>query len=175
MKKLLLASAGVLALGVVSASAADLPRHRAMPEKAPVYVPPAWSWTGPYIGINGGWGFGRSDFSAPSPTGSFDTSGGLVGGTIGYNYQLDNNVVFGLEGDIDWSDIHGSAPCAGTTCETRNNWLGTARGRVGYSLGKAARPLGGLYSRALSCQAGLFPRLYRSELSADHIPEQKFG
>ena len=110
MKKLLLASAGILALGLVSASAADLPRHRAMPEKAPVYVPPpAWSWTGPYIGINGGWGFGRSDFSAPFPTGSFDTSGGLVGGTLGYNYQLDNNVVFGVEGDIDWSDIRGSA------------------------------------------------------------------
>jgi outer membrane immunogenic protein len=135
MKKLLLASAGILALGVVSASAADLPRHRAMPEKAPVYVPPAWSWTGPYIGINGGWGFGRSEFSDPFPSGSFDTSGGLVGGTLGYNYQLDNNVVFGLEGDIDWSDIHGSAPCAGTTCETRNNWLGTARGSLGYALG----------------------------------------
>ena len=44
-------------------------------------------------------------------------------------------MVFGLEGDIDWSDIHGSASCAGTTCETRNNWLGTARGRVGYALG----------------------------------------
>ena len=136
MKKLLLASAGILALGLVSASAADLPRHRAMPEKAPVYVPPpAWSWTGPYIGINGGWGFGRSDFSAPFPTGSFDTSGGLVGGTLGYNYQMDNNVVFGVEGDIDWSDIRGSAACAGTTCETRNNWLGTARGRLGYALG----------------------------------------
>jgi hypothetical protein len=35
MKKLLLASAGILALAVASASAADLPRQR-IPEKAPV-------------------------------------------------------------------------------------------------------------------------------------------
>src|SRR5674476_1424626 len=127
MKKFLLASAGVLAIGVVSASAADLPRQRPMPEKASVYVTPPYNWTGFYVGINGGWGFGRSDISAPVSSGSYDTSGGLVGGTLGYNYQM-GQVVFGLEGDIDWSDLHGSAPCAGTTCETRNNWLSTARG-----------------------------------------------
>ena len=74
MKKLLLASVGVLALGVAAASAADLPRR--MPTKAPIYVPPAWSWTGPYVGINGGYGWGNSDFSAPFATGSFDTDGG---------------------------------------------------------------------------------------------------
>jgi outer membrane immunogenic protein len=133
MKKFLLASAGILAMSAVAASAADLPRQR-MPARAPVYMPPAWSWTGFYVGINGGGGFGRSDFSAPFPTGSFDTSGGLVGGTLGYNYQMDN-VVLGVEGDIDWSDIRGSAVCAGTTCETRNTWLGTARGRLGYAFG----------------------------------------
>ena len=69
---------------------------------------------------------------APFPTGSFDTSGGLVGGTIGYNWQM-NQVVFGLEGDIDWSNIQGSAACAGTNCEARNDWLGTVRGRLGYA------------------------------------------
>jgi hypothetical protein len=78
MKKFLLASAGILAMSVVAASAADLPRQR-MPAKAePVYVPPIWSWTGFYVGINGGGGFGRSDFVAPFPSGSFDTSGGLA-------------------------------------------------------------------------------------------------
>src|SRR5665811_2568654 len=65
MKKFLLASAGVLAIGVVSASAADLPRQRPMPEKASLYVTPPYNWTGFYVGINGGWGFGRSDISAP--------------------------------------------------------------------------------------------------------------
>jgi outer membrane immunogenic protein len=42
--------------------------------------------------------------------------------------------VFGVEGDIDWSDLRGSAPCAATSCETRNNWLATVRGRLGYAL-----------------------------------------
>ena len=42
--------------------------------------------------------------------------------------------MFGLEGDIDWSNIKGSitTTCLGT-CQTSNNWLGTARGRVGYA------------------------------------------
>jgi outer membrane immunogenic protein len=134
MRKVLLASVGIIALGIASASAADLPR-RPMPAKAPLYVPPAWTWTGFYLGVNGGGGWGRSDFSAPFATGSFDTSGWLVGGTLGYNYQM-GPAVLGIEGDIDYSDIRGSAPCAGTTCETRNNWLSTVRGRLGYSFGE---------------------------------------
>ncbi len=106
-----------------------------MPAKAAPYIAPAYNWTGFYAGINGGGGFGRSDFSAPFPTGSFNTSGGLAGGTLGYNWQM-NQLVFGLEGDIDWSNIKGSAACAGTSCEVRNDWLGTARGRLGYAIGR---------------------------------------
>jgi outer membrane immunogenic protein len=130
MKKLLLAGVGVLALGVAQASAADLGRRP--PPQAPVYVAPPFSWTGFYAGINGGYGWGRSNFSAPFATGNFDTSGGLVGGTLGYNYQV-NQIVFGIEGDVDASWIDGSAVCGGLTCRTRNNWLGTARGRIGYA------------------------------------------
>ena len=135
MKKFLLASSAVLALGVVSASAADIARRPAMPTKAVPYMAPAYNWTGAYVGINGGGGFGRSDFTGAFPTGSFDTSGGLAGGTLGYNWQM-NQVVFGVEGDIDWSNIKGSAACAGTNCEARNDWLGTARGRLGYAMGR---------------------------------------
>jgi outer membrane immunogenic protein len=134
MKKILLASVGVLALGVTVAAAADIVRPRPMPAKAPVYVAPPFTWTGAYIGINGGAGWGRSDFSDPFATGSFNTSGGLVGGTLGYNWQA-GQAVFGLEGDGDWSNLRGSAPCALTSCETRNNWLATVRGRLGYALG----------------------------------------
>jgi outer membrane immunogenic protein len=135
MKKILLASVGVLALGVATASAADLGRTHPMPTKAPVYVAPPFTWTGAYVGINGGGGWGSSDFSAPYSTGSFDTSGGLVGGTLGYNWQT-GQTVFGVEGDGDWSDLSGSANCAGTNCEVRNNWLATMRGRLGYSFGE---------------------------------------
>jgi outer membrane immunogenic protein len=133
MKKFLLAGAAVIALGTMPAPAADIQRRPPMPAQAPVYVPPPYNWTGLYVGINGGGGWGSSEFSAPFTTGSFDTSGGLVGGTLGYNWQM-GQLVFGLEGDIDWSNIRGSAICGGiTTCETRNDWLGTVRGRLGYA------------------------------------------
>ena len=136
MKKLLLATVGVLALGVTAASAADIARRPIMPAKAPVYVEPPFTWTGFYVGVNGGWGFGRSDFSAPFDSGSFNTDGGLIGGTLGYNWQL-GSLVLGVEGDADWSNIRGSSGCTGPTiCSTRNNWLGTVRGRVGYAMNR---------------------------------------
>jgi outer membrane immunogenic protein len=132
MKKFLLAGIGILALGVASASAADIQR-RQMPAKAPAYVTPPFSWTGPYIGIYGGGGWGHSEFSSPFATGSFNVDGWLAGGTLGYNYQI-GQVVLGIEGDGGWSNIRGSATCAITlSCETRNNWLATVRGRVGYA------------------------------------------
>ena len=82
MKRFLLASAGVLAM-VGLANAADLPRP--MYTKAPPMVAPYYNWTGFYVGINGGGGWGNSAWDT---TGGFDTSGGLVGGTIGYNWQM---------------------------------------------------------------------------------------
>jgi len=132
MKKLLLASVGLLALGVASASAADIVRARPAPPPAVVYTP-AFTWTGFYAGINGGYGWGGStSFSPPFSSSSFDTLGGLVGGTLGYNYQM-NQIVFGVEGDIDASWIKGSGICGGLSCQTKNSWLGTVRGRVGYA------------------------------------------
>ena len=47
--------------------------------------------------------------------------------------------VFGLEGDGDWSIIRGSTTggaCIGTSCETKNSWLATTRGRIGYAFGR---------------------------------------
>ena len=136
MKRLVLAGIGTLAVLTTmgAANAADVARRQAMPAKAPAYVQ-AYNWTGFYAGINGGGGWGNSTWSSVAGSTDFDLSGGLVGGTLGYNYQM-GQVVFGLEGDIDWSNIKDSTStgiCAGGTCETRNNWLGTARGRIGYA------------------------------------------
>ena len=104
--------------------------------KAPA-VAPAYNWTGFYIGINGGGAWGSSHFVFPgagTTTGDFDISGGLVGGTIGFNYQI-GKIVLGLEDDIDWTNIKGSAICPDltTNCRTSNSWLGTARGRIGVA------------------------------------------
>ncbi len=140
MKRLVVAAVGALALVSMmgAANAADLGRRQAMPVKAPVYVPP-YSWTGFYVGINGGGGFGHSTWSNAFGANDFNTSGGLVGGTIGYNYQV-GPAVFGLEGDLDWSNNRGSTnaigACTTTSCETRNDWLGTARGRIGYAFNR---------------------------------------
>ncbi len=138
MKKLLLASVGVsaLALCATAANAADLVRPPP-PEPAPI-IAPLYSWTGFYVGINGGGGFGRSDLDTAFGTTGVDVSGGLVGGTLGYNYQT-GPWVFGIEGDGGWSGIKGSTSsgiCTGVTCEVRNDWLATLRGRVGYSFGR---------------------------------------
>jgi outer membrane immunogenic protein len=131
MKKFLLGSVALIALAG-TAAAADLPA------KAPVYKAPlavAYNWTGFYVGINGGGGWGTSNWDGiPS---SFNTSGGLIGGTLGYNWQAGSPWVFGLEGDLDWANIRGStstpvAQC-GPGCGTKTDWLGTLRGRVGYA------------------------------------------
>jgi outer membrane immunogenic protein len=135
MKALLLAATVAVTLAVLpAANAADFPARR-MPEKAPAYIPPQlYSWTGFYIGANGGGGFGRSALHFPGEMDRFDVAGGLIGGTVGFNYQL-GSVVLGLEGDLDWSTINGSGACiVGTlSCQTKNDWLGTARGRIGYA------------------------------------------
>jgi len=127
MKRFLLASVAVLAMAGL-ANAADLPRP--MVTKAPPYMTQYYNWTGFYVGVNGGGGWGSSAWDT---TGSFDVSGGMVGGTVGYNWQY-GTWVLGLEGDIDWADIKGTTTTfCGAGCTSENTWLGTARGRVGYA------------------------------------------
>jgi outer membrane immunogenic protein len=132
MKHMVLAGLVLLATGAVagSATAADLGRQYQQPYvKAPIYNP-AFTWTGFYLGVNGGGGWGQSSWDR---TGNFSLSGGVIGGTAGFNWQT-GQVVLGIEGDIDWSGVTGTtATLCPAGCVTRNDWLGTARGRVGYA------------------------------------------
>ena len=134
MRRVLFSTISLLALTATTAVAADLP-PREMPAKAPVVFAPAFSWTGFYLGINGGYGWGDSDWDGLLS--STDISGGLIGATVGYNWQT-GPLVFGLEGDIAWSDMRGNLTNAFCPfgCETRNTWLGTARARLGYAAGR---------------------------------------
>jgi outer membrane immunogenic protein len=125
------------ALGVAMNSqtlAADIPA-KAPAYKAPV-VAPAYNWTGLYIGINGGYGWGRVDWTyvVGGTTANHDTSGGLIGATLGYNHQV-GNWVFGLEGDWAWAEVKGSTACpnAAFSCRSELQSIGTIRGRVGYA------------------------------------------
>jgi len=127
--------AGCLALAalgaVPSARAADLglaPLYKAPPAN----YAPAYNWSGFYLGANGGGGWGDSHWQG---IGKVDLSGGMAGGTAGFNWQT-GNVVLGVEGDIDWSGLSGtnsSAACAGGSCGTSDTWLSTVRGRAGYA------------------------------------------
>ena len=103
-----------------SAFAADLPPAPA-PRAPAVYLPPVvpvYNWSGVYLGINGGYGFGSSGWSDPqnpssfttggsTSSGNFNTNGGLVGGTLGVNFQT-GGFVFGVEGDWDWQGLQGT-------------------------------------------------------------------
>src|ERR1700733_9352693 len=105
------------------AGAADLsvaPLYKAPPAE----VTQAYNWTGFYFGANGGGGWGHSFWNA-QPTG-VGLSGGLAGGTAGYNWQT-GKVVLGVEGDVDWSGLQGtrtSIPCP-AGCTTSDTWLST--------------------------------------------------
>ena len=136
MKKYLLAA--LLAGVATGAFAADLPTHKAPPMMQPVYAPPAFSWTGFYIGVNGGYGYGGL-----SDTNFGNASGGVVGGTAGYNYQI-GQFVGGVEGDLDWTGmsksnayVNGVAPLAAGTNKFSTDEMATARLRAGFAVDRA--------------------------------------
>lgn len=144
MKKFLLAACAVAATAIsVSASAADL--------KAPVYkapvVAPVFDWSGLYVGLNGGYGWGRN-YQAEAVTGAIaattDLGGGVIGGQLGYNVQLGNNVVLGVEATFDWANIDGRSEVPYTAPGPMNfmtylsskiTALATFDARFGYAMG----------------------------------------
>jgi outer membrane immunogenic protein len=160
MKRILIAGALVLAAGG-QALAADLPQPGPPPPatyyKAPV---PVFTWTGIYVGINGGYAFGDSNWTDPvlGPTGSFSTDGFLVGGTIGGNYQW-GQFVLGIEADGDWQNLNGTTfnNCPGG-CTTQSDWLATVRGRAGYAFDRfLVYGTGGVAFGDLQAAAGVLP------------------
>ena len=126
----------IAALGLASsASAADLPR-KSVPQQF-IQPLPIFTWTGFYVGINGGYLFdtgnsGRSGFGNSSSGDGFS-----IGGTLGYNYQI-GNVVLGLEGDLAYVELNGrnnSAFGGGNGFGSNDmTYLGTVRGRIGYAI-----------------------------------------
>lgn len=156
-KAILGASAAALAL-TGSAIAADLP-GRAAP---PVIVAPApiFTWTGAYIGLTAGYGWGKTEW-AGYPTGAWAASppadvaaiaalqsgsankGSFTGGLqVGYNYQF-GPVIVGAEADFNYLDtkVYRAAgallPVAGTFVTTSTwagigEFVGTVRGKLGF-------------------------------------------
>lgn len=146
MKKIALGLAAA-SFGAVSAFAADLPSRK----EAPVYAPPpAFTWTGFYVGANigGGWleNFNRTGWGTTfnglwwvpaysTGNGGASSGGGVVGGVqAGYNFQLTPSFVVGLEADFQGASIgggNGSGWWGGVS--RRVDDFGTVRGRVGVA------------------------------------------
>jgi len=139
MKKLLLATVGLMAIGIAApASAADMAVKAAPP---PPVIAPIYNWTGFYIGGNGGWGDSHScwDFVGPGgivfSEGCRDRSGGVVGGQIGYRWQS-ASWVFGVEAQGDWADLSNTRlslinPAFST--RTKTDGIGLFTGQIGYA------------------------------------------
>jgi outer membrane immunogenic protein len=160
MKKLILGTVALSAAALVNvASAAD------MPLKAPAVAPVVYNWTGCYIGVNGGWKWGRFNESVDTASSSIIIPGigvvplaaghvdldhetatsGAVGGQIGCRWENAEHWVFGAEGDFDWTRLHATvvdaAPPAfglfqGDSFENRMRWEGSGRIILGRSYGQ---------------------------------------
>jgi outer membrane immunogenic protein len=147
----LVVSALLIAIPLGIASAADMPLKAPPPVAAPAY-----SWTGFYIGINGGadW-FNKSWFVPDTPTnvaggcaiagcnysvGSHSSTSGLFGGQVGFNYQI-SQWVLGVEAEADWTRLQGSNLVTVTFLDTlfgfannsKTDALGTIAGRLGVT------------------------------------------
>ena len=132
-----------------SAMAADLPRKA--PPVSPVQSVQAANWTGLYVGVHGGYSWGRWNGDLTFDPGggpievfdpanrTIDGNGWLAGGQIGFNYQL-NSFVVGIEADASWTNLKGSgsfntAPGdVNWAIENRLDWFGTVRGRAGIAV-----------------------------------------
>jgi outer membrane immunogenic protein len=151
MLSVLTATAASLALGVGGTAMAD-----GYDAGSKGFVaPPAYSWSGVYMGVHGGYGWGDSDideqplqflnFIPASLSSSHDIDGGLGGVQLGMNKQFGNWVVGG-EFRLSGAEISGSTnDCGGITsligapaivtfnCDTNVNWVAAALARLGYA------------------------------------------
>jgi outer membrane immunogenic protein len=141
MRKVLLAAAGLAALGMAApASAADLAAKPYV--KAPPPPPPVFSWTGFYVGANIGGAWSNNRWTDTLFLTNFNNNNNGVfigGGQIGGNYQI-GQFVIGGEWDFDWAanNHNGNGvfiPGVGNIVVSNNNrWITTVAARFGWAI-----------------------------------------
>lgn len=121
------AAAGLgIAVLAVPAMAADVVYQEPV-APAPIFESaPVSSWAGPYVGAQVGYGFSGRTSGGGNTIGTSGWMGGVFGG---YNFQ-DGQLVYGVEGDVNYSGIDGSN--AGVTSRTTVD--GSVRGRIGAAV-----------------------------------------
>ena len=139
MKRILLATVAMAALGSASALAADLPQRPAY-KAAPVMMAPAPTWTGCYVGGNIGGAFGDASVTGPNGgTVSTNGSGFAGGGQVGCDYQFSGGWVIGFRDMFDGtsnkkSGTFATAPLANDVVNFNNQWFDTLTARLGYAV-----------------------------------------
>lgn len=113
-------------------------------QPAKAMAQPLVDWTGLYFGAHAGFGGGRSAATISDPalvTGRNDF-GGLIGGVQGgYNLWLPSGLLLGTETDISFPSYIGSnsivSKLATARSDVTHQWdfIGSARGRIGYATG----------------------------------------
>ncbi|KAB0572503.1 outer membrane protein [Brucella pituitosa] len=138
LKSLLLASTVAL-LAATGAKAADAVVYE---EPAPVIVAPSFTWNGAYLGGQIGYGWGKSRFDTDGfDLGNVKPDGFLGGLYAGYNFDLGNSVVLGIDGDVTYNNLKDSASIfddagvdTGVELESKLRWSGAVRARAGYAV-----------------------------------------
>jgi outer membrane immunogenic protein len=135
MSKLRVALAAIAVAVASPAAAADLARPYYGNAVQPVQpsLLPGFVWTGLYAGAQAGYMWSTTDWDQ---TGSFkmnDVSGGVH---VGYNWQV-GQIVYGVEGQANWSGADGSKTCTTGICSAEMNWNTDLRLRAGYAFDRA--------------------------------------
>lgn len=124
-----------------AAYAADAVVSEPLPEAPTAAV---FSWSGLYLGAQAGYGWGDSQFTDRDTSDYlvYDPDGFTGGVHVGYNWQFQNNIVLGLEGDVNYSDISGEGRgrfadgtrADGVDGRSELKWNGSLRLRAGYAI-----------------------------------------
>ncbi|MCU4181302.1 outer membrane protein [Bosea sp. BH3] len=137
MTTLRTALTGLALLLSSAAGAADLRGSVALPP-APE-LPALYDWSGFYVGLQGGYGWGSNRVRIGGATGPFapmsfriDDNLGFGGVHAGLNYQM-GSIVLGVEGDVEVLQGSGRFTAGGLNGRITQDWQGALRARIGYA------------------------------------------
>jgi opacity protein-like surface antigen len=138
VKRLFLGSFAIV--GLLLDAPLSIAQAADMAVKAPPMAEPAFTWTGGYLGINGGWAQDSTDTTGPNFVQPSAKNGWLGGGHGGVNFQFGTWVV-GAEFDADYMRLNASAPCfnAAFTCNTQLQDQYSIRARRGVAACRSAK------------------------------------
>lgn len=126
----------------IAASSSAFAADAIMSQEPAPFAAPVFSWSGAYIGGEIGWGWGRGKLDGDFDSYSEFKPNGFIGGVYaGYNFDIGNNVILGIDGNFDYNGLKethdyfsvGGRPIQ-TSLESKLEWSGAVRARAGYAV-----------------------------------------